>query len=192
MTSSRLPPCGRPAHRGSKLTAENILSEAGKLLQEQGKVPSIRALAAQLQVDPMAIYYYFRNKQALLEALATALVDEIYQPLAQAPVQQELQRLAESYLHLLYIYSDLLDILLSLNSDGPSGCFRQRYLRIIAPCGLSESRQTAILHLLADALHGHTVAIRRTDYTFEQSRALFQPVLALIAELIEHPGASLS
>ncbi|EPE1461084.1 TetR/AcrR family transcriptional regulator [Morganella morganii] len=145
MTSSRIPPCGRPAHRGSKLTAENILSEAGKLLQEQGKVPSIRALAAQLQVDPMAIYYYFRNKQALLEALATALVDDIYQPSAQAPVQQELQRLAESY-----------------------------------------------LHLLADALHGHTVAIRRTDYTFEQSRALFQPVLALITELIERPGASLS
>ncbi|HIF7990800.1 TetR family transcriptional regulator [Morganella morganii] len=192
MTSSRIPPCGRPAHRGSKLTAENILSGAGKLLQEQGKVPSIRVLAAQLQVDPMAIYYYFRNKQALLEALATALVDDIYQPSAQAPVQQELQRLAESYLHLLYIYSDLLNILLSLDSDGPSGCFRQRYLRIIAPCGLNESRQTAILHLLADALHGHTVAIRRTDYTFEQSRALFQPVLALITELIERPGASLS
>ncbi|MDT5424117.1 TetR/AcrR family transcriptional regulator [Morganella morganii] len=71
MTSSRIPPCGRPAHRGSKLTAENILSEAGKLLQEQGKVPSIRVLAAQLQVDPMAIYYYFRNKQALLEAIGT-------------------------------------------------------------------------------------------------------------------------
>lgn len=30
------------------------------------------------------------------------------------------------------------------------------------------------------------------DYTYEQSRALFQPVLALISELIEHPGVSLS
>ncbi|WP_368888311.1 hypothetical protein [Morganella morganii] len=65
--------------------------------------------------------------------------------------------------------------------------------RILDPgCGLSESRQTAILHLLADALHGHTAAIRRTDYTIEQSRALFQPVLALITELIESHGASLS
>lgn len=189
MTSSRIPPCGRPVQRGSKLTAENILSEAVKLLQEQGKVPSIRALAAQLHVDPMAIYYYFSNKQVLLESLASALVDEIYQPSGQASVQQELQRLAESYLHLLYIYSDLLDILLSLNSDGPAGCFRQRYLCIIAPCGLSEARQTAILHLLADALHGHTAAIRQTDYTFEQSRKLFQPALALITELIEHNGA---
>ncbi|WP_413482591.1 TetR/AcrR family transcriptional regulator [Morganella psychrotolerans] len=192
MTQSRLPPCGRPAHRGSKLTPENILTEAQKMWQAQGKIPSIRALAECLQVDPMAIYYYFRNKQQLLEALATALVDTIYQPDPQAPRQQELCRLAESYLHLLYTYSGLLTVLLSANSDGPSECFRQRYLLIIAPCGLSDARRTAILHLLADALHGHSVAIRRTDYTYEQSRALFRPVLTLISELIEHPGVSLS
>lgn len=100
MTSSRIPPCGRPAHRGSKLTAENILSEAGKLLQEQGKVPSIRVLAAQLQVDPMAIYYYFRNKQALLEALATALVDDIYQPSAQTGASATARKLSASALYL--------------------------------------------------------------------------------------------
>ncbi|WP_235845406.1 hypothetical protein [Morganella psychrotolerans] len=37
MTQSRLPPCGRPAHRGSKLTPENILTEAQKNVAVTGE-----------------------------------------------------------------------------------------------------------------------------------------------------------
>ncbi|MGU3846002.1 TetR/AcrR family transcriptional regulator, partial [Vibrio diabolicus] len=67
---------GRPAAKLSQLSAESILDSSKSLMKKDGKVPSIRSLATQLNVDPMAIYHYFKNKSALLEALTTSLVEE--------------------------------------------------------------------------------------------------------------------
>lgn len=73
---------GRPTAKQSQLSAESILESAKLLMKKDGKIPSVRLLATQLDVDPMAIYYYFKNKNALLEALTTSLVEDIYQPQA--------------------------------------------------------------------------------------------------------------
>ena len=54
----------------SQLRAE-ILSAARKLIQEEGyEGLTIRRLAQRMECSPMAIYYYFADKQALLTALA--------------------------------------------------------------------------------------------------------------------------
>ena len=74
---------GRPGADKSQLSAELILNMARQLMRENGKVPSIRQLAIELDIDAMAIYHYYANKAALLEALTVSLIEEIYTRQAQ-------------------------------------------------------------------------------------------------------------
>ncbi len=145
---------GRPVGKLSQLCAESILETAKCLMKRDGKVPSIRSLATQLNVDPMAIYYYFKNKNALLEALTTSLVAEIYQPQEGSNWQDELKRLCVSYIQLLREYNGLLQTMLSMSSHGPAQVFTERYQTIIAPLALHKKVEKDGLDLLADYLHG--------------------------------------
>ncbi|MDO6763104.1 TetR/AcrR family transcriptional regulator [Agarivorans sp. 1_MG-2023] len=157
---------GRPKQNANSLTKQKILLQATALQQESGKVPSIRQLAAALQVDPMAIYYYFDNKNALLEALTLTLIEGIYQPQASELDQQsnhfwkgELTRLCESYLLLLQQNAGLLTTLLSMKTHGPAELFSQRFSLILRPLNLSQEHIEQALHLLVDYLHGFALAV---------------------------------
>lgn len=118
---------GRPLAEGKALSQELIIQAAKLQMKESRKVPSIRALASSLNVDAMAIYHYFKNKQALLEALTCSLVDEIYEPSCDEQWQTELQKLSVSYLQLLDDYPGLLTVLLSMDSVGPAEVFQTRF-----------------------------------------------------------------
>lgn len=145
---------GRPVKKQSQLCDESILETAKCLMKRDGKIPSVRSLATQLNVDPMAIYYYFKNKNALLEAITTSLVAEIYQPQKSSNWQGELKRLCVSYIELLRRYNGLLQIMLSMTSHGPAQVFTERYQTIIAPLSLHKKVEKDGLDLLADYLHG--------------------------------------
>ncbi len=150
---------GRPAGKVSQLSADGILETAKYLIKEEGKVPSIRSLATQLSVDPMAIYHYFKNKDSLLEALTTSLVVEIYVPQAGSDWQDELKRLCISYIELLREYSGLLHTMLSMTSHGPAQIFSERYKIIVSPLTLPKKAEKDGLDLLADYLHGFAFAL---------------------------------
>ncbi|AHJ01516.1 TetR/AcrR family transcriptional regulator [Vibrio parahaemolyticus] len=150
---------GRPTAKQSQLSAESILDSANLLMKKAGKIPSVRLLATQLDVDPMAIYYYFKNKNALLEALTTSLVEDIYQPQANEDWQNELKHLCASYIELLREYNGLLQTMLSMTSHGPAQVFTERYQLIVQPLGLSQQVEQDSLDLLADYLHGFALSI---------------------------------
>ncbi|RIZ53189.1 TetR/AcrR family transcriptional regulator [Vibrio sp. PID23_8] len=150
---------GRPTAKQSLLSAESILESAKLLMKRDGKVPSIRSLAMQLNVDPMAIYHYFKNKNALLEALTTSLVEAIYRPQASEDWQSGLKSLCVSYINLLREYNGLLQTILSMTSHGPAQVFAERYQWIIEPLGLSRQVEKDSLDLLADYLHGFALSI---------------------------------
>lgn len=151
---------GRPAGKANGLSSDLILERALALLNEDGKVPSIRRLATALQVDPMAIYHYFANKGALLEALIRSQVESICQPTGHLTWQGQLDELAMSYLGLLQANAGLLETMLSMDSTGPAQVFSQRYGKIVAPLQLDPSIEKSSLDLLADYLHGFALAIR--------------------------------
>ncbi len=54
---------GRPVKIKSKLEKQVIIRTARELTLNDGKIPSIRHLAAKLDVDPMAVYHYFSNNK---------------------------------------------------------------------------------------------------------------------------------
>ncbi|WP_421866645.1 TetR/AcrR family transcriptional regulator [Motiliproteus sp.] len=151
---------GRPSQNQSQLTTELIITTALKLLQENGKVPSIRQISGVLNVDPMAIYHYFSNKTALLEALTVSLVEEIYDPEEGGCWQTELRQLCKTYLALLGAHTGLLETLLTMDSDGPAQIFIQRLATALAPLQLDNAVFNDTRDLLVDYIHGVALAIQ--------------------------------
>lgn len=151
---------GRPVGTQSPLNADAIIACARQLMREQGKVPSIRQVSGGLGVDAMAIYHYFANKAALLEAVTVSLVEDIYQPDASTPWQQQLRCLCRSYLHLLQQHSGLLETLLSMTSAGPAQIFSQRLANVLQPLALTDGVFEQARDLLADYMHGVALAMQ--------------------------------
>lgn len=62
----------------ARLSRERIVAAAVELADRDGLDSlSMRRLAQQLEVDPMSIYYHLKDKNALLSAMADAVVAEI-------------------------------------------------------------------------------------------------------------------
>ncbi len=80
-------------------------------------------LASSLNVDAMAIYHYFSNKNSLLEAITTSLIEDIYEPKVSDSWKLELNELCSSYLTLLNNYPGLLETLLTMSSTSPAAVF---------------------------------------------------------------------
>jgi AcrR family transcriptional regulator len=154
-------------------------------MKRDGKVPSVRSLATQLYVDPMAIYYYFKNKNALLEALTTSLVAEIYQPQESSNWQDELKRLCVSYIKLLREYNGLLQTMLSMTSHGPAQVFTEHYQTIIDPLALHKKAEKDGLDLLADYLHGFAFSISCCHDASLIKTEMMDGPLALICRSLE-------
>lgn len=150
---------GRPQKESMALSKDVIIETAKMLMISDGKVPSIRALSAKLNVDAMAIYYYFKNKSVLLEELTTSLICEIYQPQENEEWQVELRKLSKSYITLLNKYDGLLQTLLSMQSMSPANIFIKRFKIIMKTLNISVSLENAALNLLADYLHGFSISM---------------------------------
>ena len=154
---------GRPAKSNQLLNQERIIEQAKLLMIHDGKVPSIRQLATVLNMDAMAIYHYFKNKNALLEAMSVSLMNDVYEPQENKQWQGELLRLAKSYLCLLQQYPGLLDTLLSMTTKNPAHLFIERFDTVIKPLDLESETRSNALNLLADYLHGFALSIKCND-----------------------------
>jgi AcrR family transcriptional regulator len=149
---------GRPAKSQSVLGKKQIISVAKQLMESSGSIPSIRKLSAELNVDAMAIYYYFKNKNHLLEEITTSLISDIYCPLSSDNWQLELLTLCKSYLTLLERYDGLLATLLTMDADGPAQVFVSRFKFITQSLSLSVEDENTFLNLLVDYVHGFAFA----------------------------------
>lgn len=150
---------GRPSRSRGKLTPEIIVNCARTLLQENGKVPSVRQVSGKLDVDPMAIYHYFSSKAALLEAVTVSLMETIYEPSGDGDWQEELRLLCRSYLVLLKEHAGLLTTMLSMGSESPAHVFITRFHEILSPLHLSGKVLKDAVDFLADYLHGFALAM---------------------------------
>lgn len=150
---------GRPKGSGNQLSAITILDMAKSLMKAEGKIPSIRKLATNLNVDAMAIYYYFENKNRLLEAITTSLVEDIYQPIASEDWRLELRKLCISYLNLHCEYPGLLDTMLKMDVHSPAAVFNEKFKQVVSTLNLNEEDTFNGVSLLADYLHGYALAL---------------------------------
>jgi AcrR family transcriptional regulator len=150
---------GRPSGTSGQLSADKIIIAAKSLMIDNGKIPSIRQLAGSLEVDAMAIYHYFSNKNALLEAVTVSLIEAIYEPKDNEAWQAELMALCNSYLSLLQAHPGLLQTFLGMTSTGPANVFVARFYMAIASLNLTPEQAKNALDLLVDYLHGFALSL---------------------------------
>ncbi len=151
---------GRPQKENLQLNSTLILECAKKLLLEENKIPSIRKIALKLNIDPMSIYYYFPNKNSLLEEITSSLMKNIYKPKNSNDWKNELKLLSKSYLNLLSDYPGLLEIMLQMESSEPANEFINRLRIVLSNLELNDEHFNSALCLLADYLHGVALAIQ--------------------------------
>jgi len=149
---------GRPTKKQDSLGKEQIISVAKQLMKKTESIPSIRTLSTELNVDAMAIYYYFKNKNELLEEITTSLISDIYCPTKTNEWQSELLKLSKSYLLSLEQYSGLLEILLTMECNSPVEIFISRFKFITHPLQLCSDDENTLLNLLVDYIHGFSLA----------------------------------
>lgn len=71
----------RPQTQPTGLSRERILTAALELARDDGiEALSMRRLAQELDVWPMSVYRYFQDKDALLDAMAADLLEQVPDP----------------------------------------------------------------------------------------------------------------
>lgn len=155
---------GRPRANAPKLSRDQILDATLALLAETGLgALSMRALARRLGIDPMAVYHYFADKNALLGAAAERSFAALRPRKASGDWRAKLRALARAYLRTLYRSRELL--LFVTEAGRISAPFDAHFFAAIAPLGLSPRDQHTCRDALVDLLHGASLAGAQYDPT---------------------------
>jgi AcrR family transcriptional regulator len=110
-----------PRTAGFELDREQVLAGALRLLSSQGFGDlTMRKLATELRVTPTAIYYYFPNKDALIDAVVESLFAQLELP-PPGPWQERLRTILGSARGIFGGYPGALPYLFSRVSLTPSG-----------------------------------------------------------------------
>ena len=106
----------------TRLTRAAVVDRALRLADADGlEALTIRKLATDLGVTPMALYWHFRSKDQLLEGLAERLWSEIDVNVdSEAPWTTQLQHLLESLLRVLRTHPAGTGLLLHSEKQGES------------------------------------------------------------------------
>lgn len=153
---------GRPLAGAAKLSRDHILDTTLALLDEVGLAGfTMRALARRLGIDPMAVYHYFADKDALLGAAADRGFAELKPRLpAAGDWRARCRAVALAYFRTLRSRELLLHV---TGAGRISKQFDAHFFAEIAPLGLSTKDQHACRDALVDLLHGAALAGPKTD-----------------------------
>jgi TetR/AcrR family tetracycline transcriptional repressor len=142
----------------TQLTRERIVSTALSLVDREGlSALSMRRLGADLGVDPMAIYYYVPNKEALLDALVEAVMSEIDLGIddPSQPAEERIMCAARAYRDVMLAHANALPIVLSRGPRTP-GAMRpvELLIGILRDAGLSPTQAMAGMNAIAATVRG--------------------------------------
>lgn len=151
-------PRGRPRKDRPRLSPDQILDEAIALLAEVGLgALTMRALARRLGIDPMAVYHYFTDKEALLAAAAERSFASLRPRMpTKGDWRTRVRALARAYLRTIHRSRELL--LYVTESGRVSASFDEHFFSAIAPLGLSPRDRCTCRDALVDLLHGISLA----------------------------------
>jgi TetR/AcrR family tetracycline transcriptional repressor len=140
------------------LTRESIVCAALALVDREGlPALSMRRLGAELGVDPMAIYYYVSNKEALLDAIVEAVMADIDLGVDDpgSPPEERIMCAARAYRDVMLAHPKALPIVLSRGPRTP-GAMRpvELLVGILRDAGLSPTQAMAGMNAIAATVRG--------------------------------------
>jgi AcrR family transcriptional regulator len=140
------------------LSRAQIVSTALALVDREGlKALSMRRLGTELGVDPMAVYYYIPNKEALLDAIVEAVMAGIDLSVERPadPPEERILRAARAYLEAMQAHSNALPIVLMRGPATPAALRPVELLiGILRDAGLPPVQALAGMNAIAAAVRG--------------------------------------
>jgi AcrR family transcriptional regulator len=148
----------RRAGAATPLQREQIVAAALRIVDRHGlKALSMRRLGAELGVDPMAVYYYLPNKQALLDAIVEAVMGSIDLTVDNPakPPEERVLAAAHAYRDVLLAHVNALPILLAHGPATP-GAVRpvELLIGILRDAGLPPAEALMGMNVVAAAVRG--------------------------------------
>jgi AcrR family transcriptional regulator len=146
------------AATAGQLNRERIVTAAMELVDREGlQALSMRRLGAELGTDPMAVYHYLPNKQALLDAIVEAVMATVDLSLdrpANAP-EERILIAARAYRDALLAHVNALPIVLA---HGPATPVALRPVEVLVgilrDAGLSPRKALEGMNAIAAAVRG--------------------------------------
>jgi TetR/AcrR family tetracycline transcriptional repressor len=160
-----------PRGRRVGLSRDQVLTTALALLDARGlRAFTLRALAAQLDVDPMTIYWHVKGKDEILDGVVGLVLGRIEAGSAGSWHEQAAQ-MFRAHRELLLRHPAVLDLILSRpirSTDAWSGT--ERFLALVEP-EVGRDSAARWLRLLASYTNGFLLTERRvTDGTTSVSK----------------------
>jgi len=146
------------------LTTERVVDAALRVADEGGiEAVSLRRLARELGVTPMAIYRHVRDKSQLLDLIADRLLEQLELAPADLPTWQErLRRLASSLLAVLQAHP-AAPLLLSRPFNSPAAVrVSEALLGILDQAGFDSKEAVRLVQVITGMVLGP--AIHRATY----------------------------
>jgi AcrR family transcriptional regulator len=148
-------PAARTSRPGPRrtLTEEEILEAALTLLDEGGiKAASIRGIAARVGVAPNAVYTYFPDKAAVVQAIVEhllGLVDHAVFADTDMPWRQRIEALALELRERLTAHPGAVNLMIGGPMDGPHALtLNERLMGVLVETGLTPEEAAKAAYLL--------------------------------------------
>jgi AcrR family transcriptional regulator len=140
------------------LSRRRIVQEALRIVDAEGlRALTMRRLASELGVVPMALYYHVPNKAALYDGIVEAVMSEIdisVDDLA-APFDQRLKKAARAYREVLVAHPNALPVVAD-RSPNTTGALRpvETMLRILRDGGIPAADSLVAVNVVAALVQG--------------------------------------
>lgn len=176
----------RPPRKRGTVDSEQVLASAMSIVDGEGvEALTIRRLAAEVGLSPMAIYRHVRDKDELLSQIVDEVARLIGEPAAQGTWQERLTGLLAQARRALLDHPGVALVAITRSSPGPSvALFYDRVLTILDSAGLQPAEAVLAFDALLMFLFG-SVLWQSPRQPRERDRLL------RIAALLEDPPASL-
>jgi TetR/AcrR family transcriptional regulator, tetracycline repressor protein len=153
---------GRPRVGEERLSRKQILVTALRIIDGEGiAAMSMRRLAAELGVDPMAIYHHLPNKEAVLAGVTELVFSELrLAAQAEDPWQQQVSTFARAYRDLVLAHPNLvLHLITSMGTGSPALLAANEVLYVaLTRTGLPPRQVVQAADLVVDYLNGWALA----------------------------------
>jgi AcrR family transcriptional regulator len=176
----------RTAYTSLPLKRERVLDAALAIAGREGlQRLSMRLVASELGVSPMALYRHVRNKDDLLNGLVERLLAELELPEQSLPWEERLRKLAGELRALARRRPELFGLLLQRRAVGEDATrARQVALRALRDGGLDDEAAGRMERLLSTVVMGFAISEATGRFEGIDVDAEFDGALELLARLV--------
>ena len=154
---------GRPKS-GAEINRASIIGAAFDLLFAEGHQGlSMRALATRLNVTPMALYYHFSDRSALVLEMSESVYANVMIDFenSSASTREKLETLLTLYHQAVVQYPDLTVLIFSATGEFSSALqkINNTLIDLLNKSNLTRAKKNSWLDILVDFTHGSALSI---------------------------------